>query len=138
MVARARLGSAVGSAPESRTARAPVVIEPLLDGDTRSIEVVFRQLGPRTRRWRFGAAKPRLSTEETARLAGVGPGRLVLVARAGDHPIGLAHLVREPGTTSAEVPSSSPTRGRASASELLSRADSPSKLQPPASIAYTR
>ena len=79
------------------------MIEPLEDGDTETVEVVFRQLGPQTRRWRFGAPKPRLSPDELALLARVGCGRLALVARAGEHPIGLAHLVCEPETRSAEV-----------------------------------
>jgi GNAT superfamily N-acetyltransferase len=93
----------VSRTAQGQTAPRAVVIEPLEDGDTGTVEAVFRQLGPQTRRWRFGAPKPRLSADELALLTDVGSGRLVLVARAGRHPIGLAHLVREPETTAAEV-----------------------------------
>ena len=80
-----------------------VAIERLEDGDTGTVELVFRQLGPQTRRWRFAGPKTRLSRDELALLARVGSGRLALVARVGEHPAGLAHLVRKPETTSAEV-----------------------------------
>jgi len=50
-----------------------------------------------------GTSEPRLSGDEPALLAHVVPGQLVLVARAGRHPIGLAHVVREPGGRPAAV-----------------------------------
>jgi hypothetical protein len=75
---------------QRKARHAAIVIELLANGDTETVAAVFRQLGPQSRRWRFGTGKRRLRPDELALLATVGSGRVVLVARAGEHPIGIA------------------------------------------------
>ena len=80
-----------------------IVIRPLRDGDTATVEAVFARLGTESRRRRFNGAKPRLSESELSLLARVDGLNHVLVAYLdGDPlPVGLARLVRD--GASAEV-----------------------------------
>jgi ribosomal protein S18 acetylase RimI-like enzyme len=74
-----------------------IVIRPLQDGDTATVQAVFARLGDRSRRRRFGAAKPRLSEPELALLARVDRAHHVLVAYidGDERPAGIARLVRQ-------------------------------------------
>ena len=74
-----------------------IIIRPLRDGDTATVEAVFARLGDGSRRRRFGGAKPRLSDSELALLARADRDRHVLVAYLdGDRrPAGIARLVRQ-------------------------------------------
>lgn len=73
-----------------------IVIRPLRDGDTGTVEAVFARLGERSRRQRFAGAKPRLSGEELEALARVDHRHHVLVAyvECDPRPAALARLVR--------------------------------------------
>jgi ribosomal protein S18 acetylase RimI-like enzyme len=74
-----------------------VVVFRLLDsGDTDAVEAVFERLGPESRRHRFHAAKPRLTSRELNVLALVDGDHHVLVAYVdGDErPAGMARIVR--------------------------------------------
>src|SRR5215211_8793253 len=74
-----------------------IVIRPLRDGDTATVQSVFARLGTESRRRRFGAAKPELPDREAAELARIDGVRHVLVAYVdGDaRPAGIARLVRQ-------------------------------------------
>jgi GNAT superfamily N-acetyltransferase len=76
-----------------RTRRGAITITPLRDGDTQTVEAVFERLSARARRRRFG--KSELQPSELALHASVGDGRHVLVARAGQRAVALAHLVQD-------------------------------------------
>src|SRR5690349_7998234 len=79
-------------------------IRPLRPGDTETVRAVFAQLSPRSRRLRFGAAKPELSPHEAALLAAVDTKHHVLIAWRGGLPIGHAQYARdESEPTLAEV-----------------------------------
>jgi GNAT superfamily N-acetyltransferase len=80
-----------------------IIVRPLRDGDTRTVQAVFERLGEASRRARFNGAKPRLAEDELCRLAAVDAMHHVLVAYVdGDpDPVGLARLVRFAG--SAEI-----------------------------------
>ena len=73
-----------------------ITIEQLRNGDTGTVSTVFERLSDESRRRRFGAPKPRLSSEELALLSRVDAKYHVLVAYVdGDRrPAGLARLVR--------------------------------------------
>jgi len=74
-----------------------VVIRLLRNGDVAAVREVFERLGARSRRARFGAAKPLLSDAEALELARVDRTHHVLVAYVdGDpRPAGMARLVRD-------------------------------------------
>ena len=74
-----------------------IVIRPLRDGDTATVEAVFGRLGDESRRRRFGGTKPRLSESELALLARVDREHHVLVAYLeGDRrPAAIGRLVRQ-------------------------------------------
>ena len=74
-----------------------IVIRPLRDGDTETVQAVFERLGAESRRRRFGGAKTQLSTAELALLARVDGLHHVLVAYVGGdaRPAGIARLVRD-------------------------------------------
>ena len=74
-----------------------VIIRPLRDGDTATVNAVFARLGEGSRRHRFAGAKPQLSQEELALLARVDRDHHVLVAYvAGDaRPVAIGRLVRQ-------------------------------------------
>jgi ribosomal protein S18 acetylase RimI-like enzyme len=80
-----------------------ILVRPLTDGDTATVEAVFERLGEESRRTRFNGAKRRLGEKELRWLATVGPNHHALVARVdGDPaPVAIARLVRFGG--SAEV-----------------------------------
>jgi len=74
-----------------------IVIRPLRDGDTETVNAVFARLGDTSRRRRFGGAKPQLSEEELALLARADGDHHVLVAYVADdpRPAAIARLVRQ-------------------------------------------
>jgi RimJ/RimL family protein N-acetyltransferase len=74
-----------------------VVVRPLADGDTQTITTLFDRLSDASRASRFHGAKPRLTEEETATFAKVGPNSHVLVAYVDADPLpaGLARLARD-------------------------------------------
>src|ERR1700751_1527356 len=80
-----------------------ILVRPLRDGDTGTVEAVFGRLGEASRLARFNGLKQRLGEKELRWLATVGPNHHVLVAYAdGDpEPVALARFVRFGG--SAEV-----------------------------------
>ena len=80
-----------------------LVVRPLRNGDTRTIQAVFERLGERSRLARFNGLKHRLGKKELRWLATVGPNHHVLVAHVdGDpEPAAIARLVRFGG--SAEI-----------------------------------
>jgi GNAT superfamily N-acetyltransferase len=87
-----------------RNARHATTLIESLARNTETVATVFRQLGAESRRRRFGIAKNALRPDELALLATAGSGRVVLVARASDQPVGIAHLARDPdGAASAKV-----------------------------------
>jgi ribosomal protein S18 acetylase RimI-like enzyme len=73
-----------------------VLVRPLANGDTDTVQAVFDRLGAESRRTRFNGAKFRLGEQELRWLATVGPNHHVLVAYVdGDRePAALARLVR--------------------------------------------
>jgi acetyltransferase len=88
----------------ARTHRRPLTIRPLGKGDTATIEALFEQLGERSRRYRFGVAKPKLTPGDLELLARINAHRHTLVAYANRTPVGIAHLVHDDDDpTSAEV-----------------------------------
>ena len=73
-----------------------ILVRPLANGDTATVEAVFDRLGAQSRLARFNGVKPRLGEKELRWLATVGPNHHVLVAYVdGDpEPAALARLVR--------------------------------------------
>jgi GNAT superfamily N-acetyltransferase len=73
-----------------------LLIRPLRDGDTASVQAVFARLGESSRRARFNGSKPRLAEHELRRLAVVDAAHHALVAYVdGDpQPVAIARLVR--------------------------------------------
>jgi ribosomal protein S18 acetylase RimI-like enzyme len=73
-----------------------LVVRPLTQGDTASVQAVFERLGEASRRARFNGLKHRLGEQELRWLATVGPNHHVLVAYVdGDpEPAAIARLVR--------------------------------------------
>jgi ribosomal protein S18 acetylase RimI-like enzyme len=73
-----------------------LLVRPLRDGDTATVQAVFDRLGEDSRRARFNGSKPRLGEQELRRLAVVDAEHHVLVAHVdGDPgPVGIARLVR--------------------------------------------
>jgi GNAT superfamily N-acetyltransferase len=71
-----------------------ILVRPLADGDTATVEAVFERLGEESRRTRFNGPKWRLGEKELRWLATVGPSHHALVAWAdGDpEPIAIARL----------------------------------------------
>ncbi len=81
-----------GIAVETR--KGPVTVRPLRNGDAETVRAVFDQLGPDSRRLRFGTtAQP--ASHELGVLARVDGRRHVLVAHGAGRPIGVAHLARD-------------------------------------------
>jgi ribosomal protein S18 acetylase RimI-like enzyme len=74
-----------------------VRIEPLRNGDARTVMTVFERLSERSRRARFNGPKPRLTLGELRQLAAVDRTRYVLVAYVdGDsEPVAIGRFVRE-------------------------------------------
>jgi ribosomal protein S18 acetylase RimI-like enzyme len=73
-----------------------LLIRPLRDGDTATVQAVFERLGEDSRRARFNGSKPRLGDGELRGLAAVDATHHVLVAYLeGDpRPVAMARLVR--------------------------------------------
>jgi GNAT superfamily N-acetyltransferase len=73
-----------------------LLIRPLRDGDTATVQAVFERLGEDSRRARFNGSKPRLGGGELRGLAAVDATHHVLVAYPeGDpRPVAIARLVR--------------------------------------------
>jgi ribosomal protein S18 acetylase RimI-like enzyme len=80
-----------------------ILVRPLRDGDTATVEAVFGRLGEVSRLARFNGLRRQLGEKELRWLATVGPNHHVLVAYVdGDaEPAALARLVRSGG--SAEI-----------------------------------
>jgi ribosomal protein S18 acetylase RimI-like enzyme len=80
-----------------------LLVRPLRDGDTATVQAVFERLGERSRRARFNGSKPRLGELELRWLAAVDARHHALVAYVdGDpQPVAIARLVRS--GTSAEI-----------------------------------
>ena len=80
-----------------------LVVRPLREGDTATVQAVFDRLGDASRLARFNGLKRRLGEQELRWLATVGPNHHVLVAWVdGDpRPAAIARLVRSGG--SAEI-----------------------------------
>ena len=74
-----------------------LTIRPLRNGDTATVEALFRRLGSDSRARRFCGAKPRISEAELAHLARVDETHHVLVAYLDRDPApaGIARLVRD-------------------------------------------
>jgi len=74
-----------------------VTVRPLANGDTGTVASLFDRLSPVSRERRYHAAKPRLTPNELAQLAEVGPESHVLVAHVDGDPLpaGMARLVRD-------------------------------------------
>jgi GNAT superfamily N-acetyltransferase len=81
----------------NRTLGKIVTIRALANGDTATVAALFDRLSPGSRERRYHSAKPRLTAEELANLAQVGPDSHVLVAHVdGDpFPAGMARIVRD-------------------------------------------
>jgi ribosomal protein S18 acetylase RimI-like enzyme len=81
----------------NRTLGKVVTVRPLANGDTATVDALFDRLGPASRERRYHAAKPRLTSDELARLAQVGPDSHVVVAHVDGDPLpaGMARLVRD-------------------------------------------
>ena len=75
-----------------------VVIRPLRNGETATVQAVFDGLGARSRLLRFGGAKNVLRGDDLTLLARVDATHHVLVAVAAGVPVGLARLVRDGAT----------------------------------------
>jgi L-amino acid N-acyltransferase YncA len=73
-----------------------LIVRPLRDGDTATVQAVFERLGDASRLARFNGLKHRLGEQELRWLATVGPNHHVLVAYVdGDpEPVAIARLVR--------------------------------------------
>ena len=73
-----------------------LLVRPLRDGDTATVQAVFERLGEASRRARFNGAKPRLPEQELRTLAIVDAAHHALVAYVdGDpRPVAIARLVR--------------------------------------------
>jgi ribosomal protein S18 acetylase RimI-like enzyme len=73
-----------------------VLVRPLRDGDTATVQAVFERLGEDSRRARFNGSKPRLGDAELGRLAAVDATHHALVAYVDDdpRPVAIARLVR--------------------------------------------
>lgn len=80
-----------------------LLVRPLRDGDTATVNEVFEGLGERSRHARFNGPKPHLSPAELEQLARVDANRHVLVGYLeGDaRPVAIARLVRD--GSSAEI-----------------------------------
>jgi GNAT superfamily N-acetyltransferase len=80
-----------------------LLVRPLRNGDTATVQAVFERLGDASRLARFNGLKHRLGEQELRWLATVGPKHHVLVAYVdGDpEPVAIARLVR--AGASAEV-----------------------------------
>jgi ribosomal protein S18 acetylase RimI-like enzyme len=84
-------------AAHNHTLGKAVTVRLLADGDTAAVAALFDRLGDASRRRRFHAAKPRLTSSELEQLARVDGDHHVLVAHVdGDPaPAGMARLVRD-------------------------------------------
>ena len=73
-----------------------LLVRPLRDGDTATVQAVFERLGEDSRRARFNGSKPRLGEQELSRLAAVDATHHALVGYVdGDpRPVAIARLVR--------------------------------------------
>jgi GNAT superfamily N-acetyltransferase len=72
-----------------------IVVRPLRNGDTATVQAVFDGLGPQSRRRRFGYTKRHLKPDELEQLAAVGPTSHALVAWLDGEPVGIVRLVRD-------------------------------------------
>jgi acetyltransferase len=84
------------------TRRGLVTIRPLRNGDVETVRAFFEQLGPESRRLRFGSAGA-LNNQALATLAQVGVRRHVLVAYGGRRAVGIAHLALDDDRGGAEI-----------------------------------
>jgi ribosomal protein S18 acetylase RimI-like enzyme len=73
-----------------------IIVRPLRDGDSATVQALFERLGDDSRRARFNGSKPRLGEHELRGLAAVDATHHVLVAYVdGDpQPVAIARLVR--------------------------------------------
>jgi ribosomal protein S18 acetylase RimI-like enzyme len=80
-----------------------ILVRPLRNSDTATVQAVFERLGEASRRARFNGPKYRLGEQELRWLATVGPKHHVLVAHVDGDPeaVAIARLVRS--DASAEV-----------------------------------
>ena len=104
-----------------------IVIRPLRDGDTETVEAMFARLDAGSRRRRFGFSKQQLSNDELESLARVDRDHHVLVAHVDDdpRPAGIARLVRkeQAAEVASEVADECQGRGIGSALARLLAAD---------------
>jgi ribosomal protein S18 acetylase RimI-like enzyme len=98
-----------------------VVIRPLRDGDTETVNAVFARLGDGSRRRRFGGAKRHLSKAELGVLARVDGDHHVLVAYVEDdrRPAGIARLVRQGQTAEVAFEVADECQGRGIGTALV-------------------
>ena len=84
-------------AVHNRTLGKVVTVRPLGNGDTATVAALFDRLSPASRERRYHAAKPRLTSDELARLAEVGSDSHVVVAHVDGDPLpaGMARRVRD-------------------------------------------
>ena len=96
-----------------------LLVRPLRDGDTATVQALFERLGEDSRRARFNGSKPRLGQQELRWLAAANATHHALVAYVeGDpRPVAIARLVRSGATAEIafEVADAYQRRGIASA-----------------------
>jgi ribosomal protein S18 acetylase RimI-like enzyme len=82
---------------DNRSLGKAVTVRPLTNGDAATVASLFDRLSPASRERRYHAAKPRLTPNELADLARVGPDSHVIVAHVDGDPLpaGMARLVRD-------------------------------------------
>ena len=81
-----------------------IIVRPLRNGDTATVQAVFAALGIESRRRRFGYSKDELKPDELRELARVDVTHHVLVAWLDGRPVGIARLVRDaPGSYAGEI-----------------------------------
>lgn len=99
-----------------------ILVRPLRNGDTETVQAVFGRLGDASRQTRFNGAKPRLGEEELRWLAAVDARHHALVAYVdGDpDPVAIARLVRFGGSGEIAFEVADDYQGRGIGSALTS------------------
>jgi GNAT superfamily N-acetyltransferase len=98
-----------------------ITVRPLRNGETDVIQKVFDQLGPTSRRLRWGGAKNVLTAAELEQLARVDGNHHVLVAVAGSRAVGIARLVRDGDTAEVAFAVADEWQGKGVGSVLAER-----------------
>ena len=98
-----------------------LLVRPLRNGDTTTVQAVFERLGEGSRRARFNGSKPRLGEQELRVLAAVDATHHALVAHVdGDpDPVAIARLVRSGSTAEIAFEVADAYQGRGIGSALV-------------------